>query len=63
MGKKEEVVKTKTQSGKDYSIVIEAAIVRIIKKKKTMQKTDMASLLPEYVSNFKPSLEQINEAF
>ncbi len=48
---------------KDNSIVIEAAIVRIIKKKKLMQKQDISKFLPTTLQKLSPSLEQINEAF
>jgi DNA-binding PadR family transcriptional regulator len=42
---------------------VEAAIVRILKKRKNMQKTDIARFIEETIKNFKPTFEQITKAF
>lgn len=37
-------------------------MVRILKKKRTMQKTDLSKSIYDYITNFKPTIEQINQA-
>jgi hypothetical protein len=43
--------------------LIEAAIVKILKKRKTMQRSDVTRFIEEKIKNFKPSFEQITKAF
>lgn len=47
---------------RDYSVIIQGAIIKIMKNRKIMQKTDLSSTVLTLIRNFKPSLEQINEA-
>jgi len=52
----------KTLSKRDDTILIEAAVVRILKKKKMIMKTDLTKSIYDYIRNFKPTLEQINQS-
>jgi hypothetical protein len=56
------VEEIKTLSKRDDTIIIEAAVVRILKKKRTMQKTDLSKAIYDNITTFKPTLEQINQA-
>lgn len=54
----------KIQVEKDYSSAIEALIARILKRRKSVQKTDLAKLLSVevMVDNYHPGMEEINNA-
>lgn len=47
---------------RDDTVIIEAYVVRIMKKKKVLPKTDITKLVYDQITNFKPTLEQINLA-
>lgn len=52
----------KTLSKRDDTIIIEACIVRIMKKRKTIPKTEISKFIYDQINFFKPTLEQINQA-
>lgn len=58
------VKKLKKSIEKDYGIVVEALIARILKRRKSVQKTDLAKLLAgEVRTDFhQPTIEEINNA-
>lgn len=47
---------------RDNSILIEAAIMKILKKRKNMQRSDITKFIEETVKNFKPTFEQITKS-
>lgn len=59
---KQNIEEIKILSKRDDTIIIQAAVVRILKKKRTMQKTDLSKSIYDYITNFKPTIEQINQA-
>ena len=47
---------------RDYGILIEAHITRIMKRKKIMQKTDLMRQLTSEMKIYKADIEEINKA-
>ncbi len=47
---------------RDNSILIEAAIMKILKKRKNMQRNDITRFIEETIKNFKPTFEQITKS-
>ena len=47
---------------RDYSLIIQAAIMKILKNSKNMPKKALSTLVGTAVKIFRPSLEQINQA-
>ena len=54
--------KQKQASVRDYGILIEAHITRIMKRKKIMQKTDLMRQLTSEMKIYKADIEEINKA-
>lgn len=59
---KENVEEIKTLSKRDDTIIIEACVVRIMKKKKAIPKTEISKFIYDQINTIKPTLEQINQA-
>lgn len=59
---KQNVEEIKTLSKRDDTIIIEACVVRIMKKRKTLPKTEISKFIYDQIKTFKPTLEQINQA-
>lgn len=47
---------------RDYGIIIEAYIAKILKKRKSLQKTDLMKLLHGELKNYKTNLEELSIA-
>jgi hypothetical protein len=59
---RENVEEIKTLSKRDDTVIIEACIVRIMKKRKTLPKTEISKFIYDQINTLKPTLEQINQA-
>ena len=47
---------------KDNSIIIEAAVVKILKRKKVMPKTELSNEVLTILASYRPKIEDINSA-